>query len=163
MEAPAEFARRSAGKDFVDRQALGRAGRWRWDALPLDIHAAVGVPASDREGRERLLRYCARARLSLERLAVLPNGRLAYRIKAPRGKQTHRVLTPLQFLARLRAHPAFPSSPDPLIRFHGVFASCDGVWMAYPPQPSETPMCAAESLVVFRANTPWPPLSRCQK
>lgn len=85
-----------------------------------DIHAAVGVPASDREGRERLLRYCARAPLSLERLAVLPDGRVAYRIKAPRGKQTHRVMTPLQFLARLCA--LIPPPRHPLIRFHGVFA-----------------------------------------
>lgn len=75
-----------------------------------DIHAAVGVMASDREGRERLLRYCARAPLSLERLAALPDGRIAYRIKAPRGKQTHRVMTPLQFLARLSA--LIPKTPS---------------------------------------------------
>jgi Putative transposase len=85
-----------------------------------DIHAAVGVPATDREGREGLLRYCARAPLSLERLAALPDGRIAYRIKAPRGKQTHRVTTPLQFLARLCA--LIPPPRHPLIRFHGVFA-----------------------------------------
>jgi hypothetical protein len=85
-----------------------------------DIHAAVAVTASDRDGRERLLRYCARAPLSLERLALLPDGRIAYRIKAPRGRQTHRVMTPLQFLARLCA--LIPPPRHPLIRFHGVFA-----------------------------------------
>ncbi len=85
-----------------------------------DIHAAVAVTASDREGRERLLRYCARAPLSLERLTVFPDGRIAYRIKAPRGRQTHRVMTPLQFLARLCA--LIPPPRHPLIRFHGVFA-----------------------------------------
>jgi len=30
------------------------------------VHAGVAVSASDREGRERLLRYCARPPLSLE-------------------------------------------------------------------------------------------------
>jgi hypothetical protein len=51
-----------------------------------------------------LLRYCARPPLSLERLSVLADGRIAYRIKNPwRPDQTHRVMTPLQFLARLVA------------------------------------------------------------
>ncbi len=68
-----------------------------------DILAGVSVPAQDREGRERLLRYCARPPLSLERLSVLADGRVAYRIKNPRGKQTHRVMSPIQFLARLCA------------------------------------------------------------
>jgi hypothetical protein len=41
-----------------------RSGRSRG----FDINAGVRVAARDREGRERLLRYCARAPLSLERL-----------------------------------------------------------------------------------------------
>ncbi len=85
-----------------------------------DIHAAVAVPAVDREGRERLLRYCARAPLSLERLSVLEDGRVAYRVKNPRGRQTHRIMTPTQFLARLCA--LIPPPRHPLVRFHGVFA-----------------------------------------
>jgi putative transposase len=72
----------------------------------------VIVRGSDTEGRERLLRYCARPPLSLERTQVLPNGFVAYALRKPWGKQTHRVLTPLDFLARLAAlippprHPA---------------------------------------------------------
>lgn len=85
-----------------------------------DVHAAVGVAAADREGRERLLRYCARAPLSLERLSLLDDGRVAYRIKAPQGRRTHRVMTPVQFLARLCA--LIPPPRHPLVRFHGVFA-----------------------------------------
>ncbi len=85
-----------------------------------DIHAGVSVPEQDREGRERLLRYCARPPLSLERLSVLADGRVAYRIKNPRGKQTHRVTSPIQFLARLCA--LIPPPRHPLVRFHGVFA-----------------------------------------
>ena len=79
-----------------------------------------GVSASDREGRERLLRYCARPPLSLERLTVLGDGRIAYAIRKPWGNETHRVMSPLQFLARLAA--LIPPPRHPLIRFYGVFA-----------------------------------------
>jgi hypothetical protein len=62
------------------------------------------VPASDREGRERLLRYCAWAPLSLERLSVLPDGRVAYALRHSwRSDQSHRVMQPMEFLARLVA------------------------------------------------------------
>ena len=85
-----------------------------------DVHAGVVVSASDREGRERLLRYCARPPLSLERLSVLRDGRIAYAIRKPWGNETHRVMSPLQFLARLAA--LIPPPRHPLIRFYGVFA-----------------------------------------
>ena len=84
------------------------------------MHAGVVVSASDREGRERLLRYCARPPLSLERLTVLGDGRIAYAIRKPWGNETHRVMSPLQFLARLAA--LIPPPRHPLIRFYGVFA-----------------------------------------
>jgi len=85
-----------------------------------DVHAGVVVSASDREGPERLLRYCARPPLSLERLTVLGDGRIAYAIRKPWGNETHRVMSPLQFLARLAA--LIPPPRHPLIRFYGVFA-----------------------------------------
>jgi hypothetical protein len=62
-------------------------------SLNLNVHYHVAVPdgvfvrPSNSEGSERLLRYCARAPLSLEQLTVLPDGRIAYRIKAPRGRR----------------------------------------------------------------------------
>jgi hypothetical protein len=51
---------------------------------------------------------------------VLADGHVAYRVKNPRGHQTHRVMTPTQFLARLCA--LIPPPRHPLVRFHGVFA-----------------------------------------
>ena len=84
------------------------------------MHAGVVVSASDRKGRERLLRYCTRPPLSLERLSVLDDGRIAYAIRKPWGNETHRVMSPLQFLARLAA--LIPPPRHPLIRFYGVFA-----------------------------------------
>jgi hypothetical protein len=85
-----------------------------------ELHAGGVVSASDRDGRERLLRYCARPPLSLERLSVLDDGRIAYAIRKPWGNETHRVMSPLQFLARLAA--LIPPPRHPLIRFYGVFA-----------------------------------------
>ena len=93
-----------------------KAGRSRG----FDVHAGVVVSASDREGRERLLRYCARPPLSLSRLSLLSDGRVAYALRTPWGKQTHRVMDPLAFMARLVA--LIPPPYHPLIRFHGLFA-----------------------------------------
>ncbi len=69
-----------------------------------NLHASVAIGADDDLGRERLMRYGARPPLALERLRRLPDGRLAYRIKKFRdGRAKHRVMTPLEFLARLAA------------------------------------------------------------
>jgi hypothetical protein len=51
---------------------------------------------------------------------VLFDGRIAYAIRKPWGKDTHRVMQPVQFLARLAA--LIPPLRHPLIRFYGVFA-----------------------------------------
>ena len=79
------------------------------------------MAASNREGKEKLFRYCARAPLSLERLSVTAEGMVACRLRKPwNPEQSHRVTTPMQFMARLAALVPFPRHP--LIRFHGVFA-----------------------------------------
>jgi hypothetical protein len=46
-----------------------------------NLHAGVSVPGGLSAARERLLRYCARPPLALERLALLDDGRISYRIK----------------------------------------------------------------------------------
>jgi hypothetical protein len=54
-------------------------------------------------------------------MSALPDGRIAYRLKSPwRKDQTHRVMTPLELVARLAA--LIPPPRHPLIHFHGVFA-----------------------------------------
>ena len=97
-----------------------KSARRGGQARGFDVHAGVVIGSDDRQGRERLLRYCARPPLSLERLSVLPDGRVAYELRRPWGRQTHRVMDPLSFLARLAA--LVPPPRHPLIRFHGVFA-----------------------------------------
>jgi len=70
-----------------------RAGKSPWTAEEVDglnVHAGVTVAAGDRVGLERLCRYGARPPFSLERLSLLPNGRVAYLLRKPRknGRRT---------------------------------------------------------------------------
>jgi len=81
----------------------------------------VTVRAGDRDALERLCRYGARPPFSLERISLLPDGRVAYRLRKPRKNgATHLVLTPMQFLARISA--LIPPPRFPLLRFAGVLA-----------------------------------------
>jgi hypothetical protein len=61
----------------------------------------VRIGADDDEGRERLVRYCARAPFALERIEELKDGTIAYLMKMPGRGTTHRIMTPVEFLARL--------------------------------------------------------------
>jgi hypothetical protein len=113
-EPPDEF-------EMLPQPKPGRRSRYVGEAAGYHLHAGVAVPAHNALGRELLFRYCARPPFALERLSVLPDGRVAYRIKKPwRPGQTHRLMTPLEFLARLAA--LVPPPRFPLVRFHGVFA-----------------------------------------
>jgi hypothetical protein len=85
-----------------------------------NLHAAVRIGADDDVAREKLARYCARPAFALERLSVLRDGRIAYASKAPRKKATHRILTPVELLARLAA--LIPPPRHPFMRYHGVLA-----------------------------------------
>ncbi|MBN9165356.1 MAG: transposase [Myxococcales bacterium] len=86
-----------------------------------NLHASVRIAAEDDSGREWLCRYGARPPFSLERLRLLPGGRMAYRIKKlGAGRAKHRVMTPIELLARLAA--LVPPPRYPLVRYHGVLA-----------------------------------------
>jgi hypothetical protein len=94
---------------------------WTAEAEGYNVHAGVTVRAGDREGLERLLRYCARPPVVLERISRLADGRVAYRLRKPRRSgATHLVLDPIHFLARVAAQ--VPPPRFPLTRFAGVFA-----------------------------------------
>lgn len=115
------------------------------------------IGEGDRQGLERLARYCARPAVSLERLSLLADGRVAYRIKwARRGGPTHRVMTPVEFLARLAA--LIPPPRHPLVRFHGVFAP-NASWRksVVPTHADPKPaVCDAGSSQLGASGTPQP-------
>ena len=77
--------------------------------------------ALDHNGREKLVRYCLRPAISNERISVLADGSIAYELKNPmRGGKTHRVMSPMELMARLAA--IVPPPRLPLVRYYGCLA-----------------------------------------
>ena len=71
------------------------AGGW-------SVDASVNLPAWDRQGLERLVRYCARPPLSQERLGRLNDETLVYRLRKPTvDGRMELILTLLELLDRL--------------------------------------------------------------
>jgi hypothetical protein len=117
-----------------------------------NVHATVVVAADDDLGRERLMRYGARPRLALDRLRRLPGGRIAYRVKKFRdGRAKHRVMTPLEFLARLAA--IIPPPRYPLLRYHGVLGPRSSWRRDIVPKPREAPASARAAPASARPKT----------
>jgi len=101
---------------FEQRAVNGRVGV----SHGYSLYASNSIDADDKDARERLLRYCLRAPLSLERLSIGPDGNVIYQVKATRhGVETQRAMSPLQFMARLVA--LIPPPYHPLLRYFGVF------------------------------------------
>jgi len=123
-------ARDEDGETRFDKR---RRGRFTAELDGFNLHAAVRIEADDDVGRERLVRYCARPCFALDRLSVLRDGRVAYRVKYAGRRGTHRVMTPIEFLARLAALVAPPRYP--LVRYHGVIAPHSKWRSAVVPKP----------------------------
>src|SRR5437867_2935705 len=70
----------------------------------VNVHANVSVAARDRMGLERLCRYAGRPPVAIERLSLLPDGRLLYRLKRRwRNGTTHVIFEPLELIEKLAA------------------------------------------------------------
>ena len=70
----------------------------------ISVHANVCVPAHDRMRLERLCRYAARPPVATERLSLLADARLLYRLKRGwRDGTTHVIFQPLELLEKLAA------------------------------------------------------------
>ena len=88
------------------------------------LHAARTVEQHDREGLEGLCRYGLRAPFSQQRLSVLPNGKVSYKLARPwptPAGVSELHMEPLQFLKRLAV--LLPAPYQNLTRYHGVFAN----------------------------------------
>jgi hypothetical protein len=120
------------------------------------LHANTWVHENDRLGLERLCNYGARGPLSLERLSLLPDGRVSYRMKRPSASgATELVLSPVAFLRRLAA--LVPPPGVHLVRFFGVLAPnarLRPLVVPRPPPPPEPP--SAEQPTTARpSRIPW--------
>jgi len=118
------FARRG----LLDPSTVADMRTWQGTG-GFSVDGSVRIEGEDRAGLERLVRYCARGPLALERLHApadigglsSPEARLVYRLPEPdvHGRQELR-LTPIELLERLAR-----LVPPPRIhrhRYHGVLA-----------------------------------------
>lgn len=119
------------------------------------LHAATTVKAEDRAGLERLCRYGLRASFSLERLSLLPNGDVRYRLKRPWSDgRSEIVLSPLPFLRRLAA--LTPPKRVHTVRYHGVFSAASLLRPQVLPRferPRPTPACGPQELPTDASTT----------
>jgi hypothetical protein len=125
MAAVQAQVRRRVLRWFVRRGSLEAADRrqmQRWDhSGGFSVDAAVRIEGWDRDGLERLVRYCARPPFALERLEASGADRLVYHLSKPGPDgRTDLTLTPLELIDRLAA-----LIPPPRLhrhRYHGVLA-----------------------------------------
>ena len=85
-----------------------------------NLHANVGIQAKTRRQLENLCRYVARPAVATERLSVLPDGRVSYRLRHKwRNGATHVLFEPLDLIAKLAA--LVPPPRFNLVRYNGIF------------------------------------------
>ena len=92
-----------------------------WENSGFSLDAEVQIAARDRAGLERRLRFCARPPFALERLDLVDDQHLIYRLpKAQRDGPTALFLTPLELIDQLAA--LIPPPRRHRHRYHGVLA-----------------------------------------
>ncbi len=82
-----------------------------------DLHAAVAVPAGDRERLEHLIRYVLRPPIVQEALELTPEGKVLLRLRRPWSDGTRAIRFFLEKLAAIIPRPRIN-----LLVYHGVFA-----------------------------------------
>jgi hypothetical protein len=86
-----------------------------------DLHAAVAVPAGDRERLEHLIRYVLRPPVAQEALELTPEGKVLLRLRRPWSDGTRAILfEPSEFLEKLAT--VTPKPRINLLVYHGAFA-----------------------------------------
>jgi len=125
------IARVGDGSD--SRKAVMKPGHCCASVEGFSVHAGVCVPGRDRIRLERLLRYAARPPISNERLSLLPDGRLRYKLKRRWSDGTKAVIyDPMELMERLAA--LVPSPRFNITRFYGVLAPASTIRPLIVPQ-----------------------------
>jgi hypothetical protein len=89
--------------------------------LGFSLHANVCIPAKARHQLENLCRYVARPAVATERLSILSDGRVLYRLRHKwRNGATQVVFEPLDLVGKLAA--LVPPPRFNLIRSQGIFS-----------------------------------------
>ena len=114
-EPPRPRPRPTRNGNPLPRKHMGaRAGQW-------DLHAAVTVAQGKRDELLRLCKYIVRSPLALERMELLPDGRIRYALRRPRHDGgTCIELDPVDLVARLTA--MIPPHGRHMVRYHGIRA-----------------------------------------
>jgi hypothetical protein len=134
LETVEHRGRPAPGEDEEASFSPRPGGRWSAEWEGFRVHAGVRIAAGDDEGREQLCRYAARPGIALSRMTLLDDGRIAYRVRHPFGPHgLHRVMTPIEFLARLAA--IVPPPRYPLQSYYGVLAPASKWRAAVVPRP----------------------------
>jgi hypothetical protein len=109
-----------------------------------NLHAGTSFAPHERVALERFCRYALRGPLAQARLSARSDGKLVYRLKAPKPDgTTHVVFSPLTLLQRLSWLVPLPRIH--LTRYHGVFAPAHP-WRSRvvpSPPPTEPPLACA--------------------
>jgi hypothetical protein len=110
--------------DCIDPEDLpAREGERCASVSGVSLHANVAVPALDRRRLERLCRYVARPPVATQRLSLLEDGRLLYRLKHRwRDGTTHVIFEPQELVEKLAA--LVPPPRFHLVRYHGILGPC---------------------------------------
>ena len=86
-----------------------------------DLHAAVAVPAGDRDRLEHLCRYVLRPPIAQERLELTSDGKVLLRLRRPWHDGTRAIrFEPTELLEKLAS--MIPKPRTNLLVYHGVFA-----------------------------------------
>ena len=143
-------------RESVER---GRADPLHAHLEGFDLHAAVAVPAGDRDRLEHLCRYILRPPLAQQRLELTADGQVVLRLRRPWHDGTRALrFTPTELLEKLAA--MIPKPRIHLLLYHGVFAPHARVRPgavrraheggAHPPAAAETPIAGGTAAVESR-------------
>jgi hypothetical protein len=103
-------------RGFIDRNDAKEMLSWEHGG-GFSLHALVRIEEDDREGLERLLRYCARPSFALERIEEVDAKTIIYHLPDPREDGSSELrLTPFELIAKIAA-----LIPPPRIHRHRYF------------------------------------------